>query len=151
MVVASSSVAQVTTRMDSSLSSAASTDFWCVSGTLRIQPRWLCRGGSRTSAASAARAARKVSFSVSMMSGAGIDSGIGDSSEPARFVDHVAQGLPGQEAPAVVEQDLVAALVEIGPMAGGVWRDQHARHGPQGVVGRQRLLLEDVETRARDL
>ena len=32
MAVASSSVAQVTTRMDSSLSRAASTVFWCVSG-----------------------------------------------------------------------------------------------------------------------
>ena len=75
-MVASSSVAQVTTRIDSSLSSAASTVFWCVSGTLRIQPRWLCIGGSATSVASAARASRNVSFSVSMMSGAGMDSGI---------------------------------------------------------------------------
>ena len=76
MVVASSSVAQVRVRICSSLSSAASTVFWCVSGTLRIQPRWLCLGGSATSAASAARASRKVSFNVSMMSVAGMDSGI---------------------------------------------------------------------------
>src|SRR5215471_5399742 len=76
MQVASSSVAQVTTRIESSLSSAASTVFWCVSGTLRIQPRCVWIGGSVTSAASAALASRNVSFSVSMTSEAGIDSGI---------------------------------------------------------------------------
>ena len=36
-------------------------------------------------------------------------------------------------------------------MAGGVRRDEHVGHGPQGVIGRQRLLLEDVERGARDL
>src|SRR5262245_9878043 len=76
MQTASSSVAQVTTRIESSLSSAARTVFWCVSGTLRIQPRWVCTGGSATSAARAARASRNVSFSVSMISDAGMDSGI---------------------------------------------------------------------------
>src|SRR2546425_13316077 len=71
--LASSSVAHVTTRSARSLSSAASTVFWCVSGTLRIQP-----SGSR---ALAPRASRNVSLSVSMISGAGIDSGIPASRE----------------------------------------------------------------------
>src|SRR5437899_5502259 len=68
MALASSSVAHVTTRRARSLSSAASTVFWWVSGTLRIQPR-----GSRVLLP---RASRNVSLSVSMISGAGIDSGI---------------------------------------------------------------------------
>ncbi len=55
------------------MSSAASTVFWCVSGTLRIQP-----SGSRVLRP---RASRKVSLSVSMISGAGIDSGIAASRE----------------------------------------------------------------------
>src|SRR5687767_4224565 len=62
--------------MSRSLSSAASTVFWCVSGTESTQPRCWCFGGSAFSAASAARASRNVSRSVSMMSDAGIDSGI---------------------------------------------------------------------------
>src|SRR4030095_13189777 len=65
----SSSVATVARRIARSLSSAASTVFWCVSGTLRIQP-----SGSRELLP---RASRNVSLSVSMISGAGIDSGIG--------------------------------------------------------------------------
>src|SRR5262245_2777292 len=73
IAVASSSVAHVTTRSARSLSSAASTVFWCVSGTLRIQP-----SGSRVLPP---RASRKVSLSVSMISGAGIDSGIRASRE----------------------------------------------------------------------
>src|SRR5512134_2388264 len=76
MVVASSSVAHVSTRIDSSLSSAASTVFWWVSGTLRIQPRCSEAGGPQPSAARAARASRNVSLSVSMMRDAGIDSGM---------------------------------------------------------------------------
>src|SRR5215467_3850838 len=71
--LASSSVAQVTTRSARSLSSAASTVFWCVSGTLRIQP-----SGSFVLPP---RASRNVSLSVSMISGAGIDSGIRASRE----------------------------------------------------------------------
>src|SRR2546426_5393179 len=71
--LASSSVAHVTTRSARSLSSAASTVFWCVSGTLRIQP-----SGSR---ALAPRASRNVSLRVSMINGAGIDSGIPASRE----------------------------------------------------------------------
>src|SRR5207249_1930765 len=81
VVVASSSVAQVRTRIACSLSSAARTVLWCVSGTLRIHPRCGWRGGAATSAASQARASRNVSLSVSMMSDAGIDSGIGASRE----------------------------------------------------------------------
>src|SRR5205823_2430467 len=81
VVVASSSVAQVRTRIACSLSSAARIVLWCVSGTLRIHPRCGWRGGAATSAASQARASRNVSLSVSMMSDAGIDSGIGASRE----------------------------------------------------------------------
>src|SRR5262245_55805775 len=73
IALASSSVAHVTTRSARSLSSAASTVFWCVSGTLRIQPSG--------SFALAPRASRNVSLSVSMISGAGIDSGIRASRE----------------------------------------------------------------------
>src|SRR6202048_1421158 len=72
-------------------------------------------------------------------------------SEPTGLVDEVAQRLAGEEAAAVVEDDLVAPLVEIGAVARGVRRQQHARQGPQLVVGGQRLLLEDIETRAGDL
>src|SRR2546426_1314859 len=81
VVVASSSVAQVRTRIACSLSSAARTVLWCVSGTLRIHPRCGWRGAAATSAASQARASRNVSLSVSMMSDAGIDSGIGATRE----------------------------------------------------------------------
>ncbi len=72
-------------------------------------------------------------------------------SEPARLVDHVAQGLAGQEAPAIVEQDLEAALVEIRPVAGGVRGDEDAGHRPQRVAGRERLVLEHVEAGPGDL
>src|SRR5262245_61555078 len=76
MAVASSSVAQVTTRRACSLSKAASTVFWWVSGTLRIQPSSAQAGAPQPSAARWARASRKVSLSVAMMSDAGIESGI---------------------------------------------------------------------------
>src|SRR5262245_26333269 len=129
MVTASSSVEQVSTLIDCSLSRAASTVFWCVSGTLRIHPRWSWRGG-HPSLARAARASRKVSFSVSMISGAGMDSGIGasgsgsDSSRVALGVGvlHVAGGGPCHRLAVV------------------------ARHHPQGHVdaGRDAGRGEDV-------
>src|SRR5439155_6556955 len=72
-------------------------------------------------------------------------------SEPAGLVDEIAQRLAGEEAAAIVEDDLVAPLVEIGAVARGMRRQQHPRQGPQLVVGGQRLLLEDVETRTGDL
>src|SRR6202022_3431137 len=50
--------------------------------------------------------------------------------EPAGFVDEVAQRRAAEEAAAIVEDDLVAALVEIGAVAGGVRRQQHARGCP---------------------
>src|SRR5262245_20303761 len=80
-----------------------------------------------------------------MVGGAGQFLPIGRRSEPVSFVDHVAERPPGQEAPAVVEQDLEPALVEIWPIAGGVRGEEDARHRPQRVIGRQRLLLEHVE------
>src|ERR1700730_12076366 len=72
-------------------------------------------------------------------------------SERTGLVDEVAQGLAGEEAAAIVEDDLVAPVVEIGAVARGMRRQQHARQGPQLVVGGQRLLLEDVETGTGDL
>src|SRR5712692_7714439 len=80
--LASSSVAQVSTRMACCLSSEASTLFWCVSGTLNTQPSGSCRPPPRAS--------RKTSVSVSMISDAGIDSGIGASR--GRSVPFVQQG-----------------------------------------------------------
>src|ERR1700746_3756604 len=56
-------------------------------------------------------------------------------SKPTGFVDEVAQGLAGEETAAVVEDDVVTALVEVGAVAGGVWREQHARRRPQRVIG----------------
>ena len=50
--------------------------------------------------------------------------------EPPCLVDQVAQRLAGEEAAAIVENDLVAALVEIGAVAGGVRGQQHAGRGP---------------------
>src|SRR4030095_2760619 len=76
---------------------------------------------------------------------------MGGSSEPAGFVDHVLERLPAQEAPTIVEQDVVAAIVEVRTVAGSMRRDEHTRHGPQRMVGWQRLLLEHVEARPRDL
>src|SRR5713101_1955088 len=67
--LASSSVAQVSTRSARSLSRAASTVFWWVSGTLRIQPSGSCRWLPRSWA--------NRSLNVSMISDEGIDSGIG--------------------------------------------------------------------------
>src|SRR4029079_2334780 len=55
-------------------------------------------------------------------------------SEPARLIDDVAQRFAGGEAPCVVAQHLEPALVEIGPMAGGVRGDHDARHRPQRMV-----------------
>src|SRR6266851_5178766 len=68
-------------------------------------------------------------------------------SEPARLVDDVAQLLPGDKAPGIVAQHREPALVEIGAVAGGVRRDQYPRHGPQRMVGGERLLFEDIERR----
>src|SRR5437588_6470719 len=72
-------------------------------------------------------------------------------SEPAGLVDEIAQRLAGEEAAAVVEDDVVAPLVEIGAVAGGMRGEQHTRRGPERVVGGQWLLLEDVEAGAGDL
>src|SRR5678815_3596298 len=71
--LASSSVEHVSTFTSRSLSRAASTVFWCVSGTLMIQPRGSLRRAPL-------RSARKMSLYVSMMRGAGIDSGMAMSS-----------------------------------------------------------------------
>jgi putative ATP-binding cassette transporter len=71
--------------------------------------------------------------------------------EPVSLVHHVAQRLAGEEATAVVEENLEAPIVEVGPVARGVRGDQHAGERPQGMVGGQGLLLEDVQPRARDL
>src|SRR5437763_11997719 len=76
--------------------------------------------------------------------------GYGFDSEPARFVDQVAQWLSREKAAAIIGKDLVAALVEIGAVARGMRRDQDARQGPQRMFGGQRLLLEDVEPGAGD-
>ena len=73
-------------------------------------------------------------------------------SKPAGLVDEVAQRLAGEEAAAIVEDDLVAPVVEIGTVARGMRRQQHPRQGSQLVVGRKRrLLLEDVESHAGNL
>ena len=74
-----------------------------------------------------------------------------NASEPAGLVDHIAQRLPCQEAAAIIGNNVVAALVKVRPVAGRVRRDQHARHGPQRMIGRQRLLLEHIERSAGDL
>src|SRR5215813_937843 len=71
--------------------------------------------------------------------------------EPVGLVDDVAERLTGEEAPAVVEQDLEAPVIQEGTVPGGVRRDEDARRRPQRMVGRQRLLLEDVEPGAGDL
>src|SRR5438128_8439333 len=71
-------------------------------------------------------------------------------SKPAGLVDQVAQRLAGEKAAAVVENDLVAAVIEIGAVTRGVRRQQHSRQGPQLVVDGQRLLLEDIEAGAGD-
>jgi len=70
--------------------------------------------------------------------------------EPAGLVDDVAERLAGEEAPAVVEQDVEPPVVKEGAVPGGVRRDEDARHRPQRMVGRQRFLLEDVEPGAGD-
>src|SRR5438874_6826976 len=50
-------------------------------------------------------------------------------SEPAGLVDEIAQRLAGEEAAAVVEDDLVAPLVEMVTVAGDMRGDQHPAHG----------------------
>src|SRR5881392_3739887 len=77
--------------------------------------------------------------------------GYGFDSEPARFVDQVAQWLSREKAAAIIGKDLVAALIEIGAVARGMRRDQDARQGPQRMFGGQRLLLEHIEPGAGDL
>src|SRR5437660_12217182 len=66
-------------------------------------------------------------------------------SKPAGLVDEVAQRLAGEEAAAVVEDDLVAPVVEIGAVAGGMRCQQYAGQGPHFVVGGQRRMLAEVE------
>src|SRR3984893_19248025 len=68
--LASSSAEHVSTRRLRSLSRAASTLFWCVSGTLMIQPSGSWRLAPR-------RSAWKISLNVSMIREDGTDSGIG--------------------------------------------------------------------------
>ena len=66
------------------------------------------------------------------------------------LVDEVAQGLAGEKAAAIVEDDVVAPLVEIRAVAGGVRRHQDAGQCPQLVVGGNGSV-EDVEFGAGDL
>src|SRR5437764_7805843 len=72
-------------------------------------------------------------------------------SKPAGFIDDIAQFLAGEETTAIIREDFVAALVEIGAIAGGMRRDQDARQRPQRMLGRQWLLLEHIERGAGDL
>ena len=65
--------------------------------------------------------------------------------KPSCFVHVVAQRLTRGEAAAVVEQDIEAAVVEVGAEACGVRGDQHVGGRPEGMVGGERLDLEDVE------
>src|ERR1700732_1387587 len=46
-------------------------------------------------------------------------------SKPASLVDEVAQRLAGEKAAAVVEDDLVPSVVEVGAVARGMRRQQH--------------------------
>src|SRR5689334_11313229 len=75
----------------------------------------------------------------------------GFDSEPARFVDDVAQRLSGKKTAAIIREDLVAALVEIGAVTRGMRCDQDARQGPQRMFGGQRFLLEHIEPGPGDL
>src|SRR5688572_20543454 len=72
-------------------------------------------------------------------------------SEPAGLVHEVSQRAAGEEAPAVVEQDLEPSLVEIGAETRRVRRDEHTWRGPEWMLGRQRLVLEDVQAGAGQL
>src|SRR5262249_9054318 len=71
--------------------------------------------------------------------------------KPVGLVHEVAQRLAFREGPAVVQQNLVAPLVEVGAVAGDVRRQQNIAQLPQRMVARQRLLFVHVERRAGDL
>ncbi len=73
------------------MSSAASTLFWCVSGTLMIQPSGSWR-------LAPFRSDWKISLNASMISEDGTDSGIGTSSSEYGFPAGQAESLP-QDAP----------------------------------------------------
>src|SRR5260370_37814779 len=64
-------------------------------------------------------------------------------SKPAGLVDEVAQRLAGEKAAAVVEDDLVAPLVEIGAGSRGGRRQEQPRQGPQRVGRGERPLPDE--------
>src|SRR5712691_3102130 len=87
MALASSSVAHVSVRSARSFSGSASTLFWWVSGTLRIQPSG--------SVGRPPRASRKISLYASRMREAGTDSGIGGIS----YTKATLERMPHAESP----------------------------------------------------
>src|SRR5215210_858632 len=68
------------------------------------------------------------------------------------LVEHVAERLPGQVAPQVLaEEDGLRGVYELGHYVCGVGAYDHVLHPPEGAVLRQRLNLEHVERRPREV
>src|SRR5205814_3760132 len=66
-------------------------------------------------------------------------------SVPKPLVDQVEQRLPVAEAAQVLQEDGHGGGLPARGVVGGVRREEHALHAPEGMVRRQRLLLEHVE------
>ena len=56
-------------------------------------------------------------------------------SKPVGLVDNIAQRPACREPAAVVEEDVEAAVVEIGAVAGGVRSNQHVGRRPERMAG----------------
>src|SRR5438874_2302001 len=75
----------------------------------------------------------------------------GDSSAPHPLVHDVEQRLPRDKPPQVLQQRLQMPLGNARRCSGAVRRDNHVLHAPQRMLPWQRLDLEDVQPRPRDV
>src|SRR5712691_3499897 len=67
-------------------------------------------------------------------------------SEPFLLVDDVEQRFPGGEAAAVFDQHRLPLVAIGGAVDRHMRGDQHVRHAPERIVGRQRLRVGDIKT-----
>lgn len=63
----------------------------------------------------------------------------------ANVVDDVFEGLAGDVAADLVDSEAEGAMDELGRRAGDVWGDEAVWGGPEGVSGRERLGVGDVD------
>ena len=67
------------------------------------------------------------------------------------LIDSIVKRLAREIAAQVFSEDRGGAVVIGGGKAGDVRTDKDVGQVPEGAIGRQWLLLEDIQSRARDL